>query len=187
MRSVLALAACAAIAAADPSSAGAQGRELDSPTSARTARRAAPPARAAPPTPPPVVVDDPGDEEEGATTAPAETAPADPGPPRVYPDPPELAPVEVFDQEVYDDDAPPPRAQTPPLATADARCAEGRVAGVATSGRCCWPGQVWAEDLGRCRGPPRCPRGLVSHGDECVGRCDAAPPVPAQARTRSAR
>lgn len=38
----------------------------------------------------------------------------------------------------------------------------------ATGGRCCWPGQAWSVEHGRCEGPPACPEGLVAHGDDCV-------------------
>ena len=47
-------------------------------------------------------------------------------------------------------------------------CAEGRVASEATAGRCCWPGQAWDAEHGRCSGPPSCPAGRVAEGDACV-------------------
>lgn len=54
-----------------------------------------------------------------------------------------------------------------PVALAQEACLEGRVRSTASAGRCCWPGQSWARDLGRCEGPPTCPAGLVEDGDEC--------------------
>lgn len=44
-------------------------------------------------------------------------------------------------------------------------CADGRVA---TSGYCCWPGQTFDANAGRCSGPPRCPAGWSGSGADCV-------------------
>jgi hypothetical protein len=50
--------------------------------------------------------------------------------------------------------------------TANAQtCADGRVA---ASGYCCWPGQTFDTDAGRCMGPPRCPEGWSGSGADCV-------------------
>lgn len=54
------------------------------------------------------------------------------------------------------------------------QCSEGRVASWSTQGRCCWPGQSFSPQLGRCVGAPQCPSGRVAAGDECVA--PAAPP-----------
>lgn len=59
--------------------------------------------------------------------------------------------------------------------TARAQCAEGRVVGEETAGRCCWPGQRWNDEAARCEGPPTCPLGRVAEGDGCV----ASAPAPA--------
>ncbi len=62
-------------------------------------------------------------------------------------------------------------------------CTEGRVATTESAGRCCWPGQTWARDLGRCDGPPSCPAGLAGSGDSCIpplaATAPAAPIAPA--------
>ena len=55
-------------------------------------------------------------------------------------------------------------------AQAQAACEEGRERSALTEGRCCWPGQTWANELGRCEGPPECPATRVAAGDECVPR-----------------
>lgn len=55
-----------------------------------------------------------------------------------------------------------------PPGSVDAQCAEGRVVGADTSGRCCWPGQRWNDAAARCEGPPACPEGWGAEGDECV-------------------
>jgi hypothetical protein len=47
-------------------------------------------------------------------------------------------------------------------------CADGRVNTPETAGRCCWPGQSWSDQLGRCSGPPTCPAGRSASGDDCV-------------------
>lgn len=60
-------------------------------------------------------------------------------------------------------------------------CEGGRV--TVDGGYCCWPGQQVAEDTGRCVGPPRCSRGLVASGSECV----AAAVSPASATPVRAR
>lgn len=66
-------------------------------------------------------------------------------------------------------------------AAAQDACTEGRVINEGTAGRCCWPGQTWNEEHGRCAGAPTCPEELVAHGDSCVGRVeecvDAEPPA----------
>lgn len=51
---------------------------------------------------------------------------------------------------------------------ARAQCAEGREISEDTAGRCCWPGQRWDDQDGRCEGPPRCPPGRFAEGDTCV-------------------
>ncbi|GAB5549881.1 MAG: hypothetical protein SangKO_096410 [Sandaracinaceae bacterium] len=57
------------------------------------------------------------------------------------------------------------------LSVAQAQCAEGRVVGPDTGGRCCWPGQRFDEEYGRCSGAPSgCPPGMGAMGDECVAR-----------------
>jgi hypothetical protein len=52
--------------------------------------------------------------------------------------------------------------------TARAQCAEGRARSAATAGRCCWPGQRFSTERGRCEGAPSCPSPLVAHGDACI-------------------
>lgn len=54
----------------------------------------------------------------------------------------------------------------PLLAAAQDACGEGRTRGEA--GRCCWPGQAFSVEAGRCEGVPHCPDGLLEHGDDCV-------------------
>ena len=51
-------------------------------------------------------------------------------------------------------------------------CAEGRER---VEGRCCWPGQSWSLEHGRCEGLPECPSELVEHGESCVGAVMTAP------------
>ena len=58
-------------------------------------------------------------------------------------------------------------------------CQGGRVADSGTRGRCCWPGQVWSPEAGRCAGPPTCPSGLAAQGDDCVRTSGSAPTAPA--------
>jgi iron(II)-dependent oxidoreductase len=36
-----------------------------------------------------------------------------------------------------------------------------------TDGHCCWAGQSWSKDTGRCTGTPRCPAGVASSADDC--------------------
>ena len=52
-------------------------------------------------------------------------------------------------------------------------CEGGRVVDAATRGRCCWPGQAWSPQTGRCAGPPTCPAGLTPQGDDCVPQSGA--------------
>ena len=66
----------------------------------------------------------------------------------------------------------------PRVASAQEACSEGRVRTRETRGRCCWPGQAWARDLGRCEGAPTCPDGLAASGDECVAAAASAPEPP---------
>lgn len=67
------------------------------------------------------------------------------------------------------------------VARAQVECADGRVASEATGGRCCWPGQTFSEQHGRCAGPPRCPEGWVAEGDTCLqARTTATTVRPAQ-------
>jgi hypothetical protein len=51
-----------------------------------------------------------------------------------------------------------------------ARCTEGRVPD--TTGHCCFAGQVWGEQSGRCRGAPRCPSGTIAEGETCAIDCE---------------
>lgn len=65
-------------------------------------------------------------------------------------------------------------------------CSEGRVR---VEGRCCWPGQSWSLEHGRCDGAPLCPPGLVEHGETCVASALSAlpsAPSPPGARGRDA-
>lgn len=55
-------------------------------------------------------------------------------------------------------------ASAPAMAVAQ-ECSEGRLR---IEGRCCWPGQSWSLEHGRCDGAPTCPTGLVEHGETCV-------------------
>lgn len=52
---------------------------------------------------------------------------------------------------------------------ADHRCPKGK--SPTPTGQCCYKDQVWGMridgDVG-CSGTPRCPRGLTSHGDDCM-------------------
>jgi hypothetical protein len=60
----------------------------------------------------------------------------------------------------------------PLAASAQEDCTEGRLRTHQTRGRCCWPGQAWARDLGRCEGAPTCPAGLAASGDECIAAAE---------------
>lgn len=51
---------------------------------------------------------------------------------------------------------------------AEPQCMDGRTATAATQGRCCWPGQSWSAQYGRCDGAPTCPSGWAAHGDDCI-------------------
>jgi hypothetical protein len=53
-------------------------------------------------------------------------------------------------------------------------CAEGRVRGA--DGICCWPGQTFSSEHRLCEGAPRCPEGLVEHGEACIAAVGPAPP-----------
>ncbi|MGE0791681.1 MAG: hypothetical protein AB7S26_38755 [Sandaracinaceae bacterium] len=57
---------------------------------------------------------------------------------------------------------------SPGQVIAQAGCAEGMAIGEFTEGRCCWPGQRWDDEHGRCSGPPACANGWAARGDECV-------------------
>lgn len=59
-------------------------------------------------------------------------------------------------------------AEPAPVSPAPVACSEGRDVGPTTYGRCCWPGQSFSIERGRCEGPPSCDAGWVSHGDDCV-------------------
>lgn len=60
-------------------------------------------------------------------------------------------------------------------ARSSAQCADGRVVGEETAGRCCWPGQRWNDGPARCEGPPSsCPAGWGAEGDACVPTASAA-------------
>ena len=60
-------------------------------------------------------------------------------------------------------------AQDEPVA-----CEEGRTRGA--EGFCCWPGQTFSTTARRCEGAPRCPEGLVEHGESCLGTVVPPPP-----------
>jgi hypothetical protein len=67
---------------------------------------------------------------------------------------------------------PPPAPQSVPAPPAQAQCPMGQLVAADTSGRCCWPGQVWADE--RCVGvPTSCPKGFTVDGEH--QRC--APPA----------
>ncbi len=68
-------------------------------------------------------------------------------------------------------------------ASAQSACAEGMLRGPRTAGHCCWPGQSWARDHGRCEGPPSCPSGLAEQGDDCVPATVVAPTTTESAAT----
>lgn len=79
---------------------------------------------------------------------------------------------------------------------AAAQCTEGRVSGPSTQGQCCWPGQAFSSQLGRCTGAPQCPSGMAAEGETCVSvgttweppapeGPSTAPPPPPQAPTLS--
>lgn len=59
-------------------------------------------------------------------------------------------------------------------AAAQDECSEGRLR---MEGRCCWPGQTWSVELGRCDGAPSCPGDLVEHGEACIAPATHAPMV----------
>lgn len=64
----------------------------------------------------------------------------------------------------------------PTASSAQDACGGGRVR--ESHGRCCWPGQSWARDIGRCEGPPSCPPGTTAEGDDCLTTTHTdAPPV----------
>jgi hypothetical protein len=48
-------------------------------------------------------------------------------------------------------------------------CEEGRVADAA--GHCCYPGQAWGDESGRCRGKPACPKGFSEADETCKLQC----------------
>ncbi|MFK7991466.1 MAG: hypothetical protein AB8I08_35950 [Sandaracinaceae bacterium] len=66
-------------------------------------------------------------------------------------------------------------AHADPIAPPSPSCAEGREATPRSGGRCCWPGQGWNEQYGRCSGPPVCPANLVADGDDCIAPAAPAP------------
>ena len=49
-----------------------------------------------------------------------------------------------------------------------AQCAGGRAVSEATAGRCCWPGQRWDDERGRCAGEVGCPEGGRASGEGCA-------------------
>jgi len=63
-----------------------------------------------------------------------------------------------------------PDGTTPPPsdAAAEAACARGQTRGDDTQGHCCWPEQAWSTSKARCVGLPRCPPGMIGHGEQCV-------------------
>lgn len=79
-------------------------------------------------------------------------------------------------------EVPPPPSDV--AAPAEPACREGRVR---TEGRCCWPGQTFSAADHVCSGAPRCPEGLVEHGEACVAPvvADDTAPAPASSAVRS--
>lgn len=82
--------------------------------------------------------------------------------------------------------APPPAEPAPPDAIFRGpeiqplpSCAAGRVASELTLGRCCWPGQGFSAERGRCEGAPMCPAGWLAHGDDCVATTAVGAPAAA--------
>lgn len=61
-------------------------------------------------------------------------------------------------------------APAPGVPPEGARCTEGRVPDA--TGHCCFAGQVWGEQSGRCRGAPRCPSGTIAEGETCAIGCE---------------
>jgi hypothetical protein len=59
---------------------------------------------------------------------------------------------------------------SPGAPSESARCTEGRVPDA--TGHCCFAGQVWGEQSGRCRGAPRCPSGTLAEGETCAIDCE---------------
>jgi hypothetical protein len=71
----------------------------------------------------------------------------------------------------------PPAAAPPPTPVAPAaaeQCPEGKIHSLDGSGHCCWPEQIWYEERKSCVGSPRCPRGFVAAGLDCM-RSSSAP------------
>ncbi len=61
------------------------------------------------------------------------------------------------------------KAAPPPGSTAPV-CDDLKV--LDPTGHCCFPGQTWGEQSGRCRGAPRCPTGTVAEGESCGMQCE---------------
>jgi formylglycine-generating enzyme required for sulfatase activity len=47
----------------------------------------------------------------------------------------------------------------------DPGCDEGMIV---LSGQCCWPGQAWSDEAGRCVGKRQCPSGTILAAEACV-------------------
>ncbi len=60
---------------------------------------------------------------------------------------------------------PPPDAAAE---VAEVTCAQGQTRGDDTQGHCCWPEQAWSTSKAHCVGLPRCPPGMIGHGETCV-------------------
>jgi len=107
--------------------------------------------------------------------APVVPAPVVPAP--VVPAPVVPAPVVPA---VHTDGVTPP----PPDPAAEAACSHGQRQGDDTQGHCCWPEQAWSTSKARCVGLPRCPPGMIGHGEQCVAEpariASRATPAPAK-------
>src|SRR5262249_12391382 len=74
----------------------------------------------------------------------------------------------------------PPAPESVPPPPAQAPCPTGQLVAADTAGRCCWPGQAWADD--RCVGvPTACPAGFTVDAEH--QRC--APPACDDGMTRA--
>jgi hypothetical protein len=73
--------------------------------------------------------------------------------------------------------APPAAAPPTPVPASDEKCPEGKIHSLDGSGHCCWPEQIWYEERKSCVGSPRCPRGFVAAGLDCM-RTSSAPRSP---------
>jgi hypothetical protein len=48
------------------------------------------------------------------------------------------------------------------------KCPHGQSVRQGTNFTCCWGGQTWSGNLGRCAGSPVCPQGYTRTGDTCL-------------------